>query len=210
MGFLTLSVLFLAEKITVRIYKGKLGKTHGLSRTLERAAQEGRDSQLSLYVFPDPLPDALCLRSLGSQGTILVSQGLLSILNEQELRAVLRRCMKKVSHPGIYFLSFYTVLSIIILKLAPRSWADLIFSGKPLTRLDEFKLSPGTGILFVILFPLIQMLLDLSRLPFPKSNSKRPDSFEEPYLTALQKISKSNRIFKMSQGLRSFSVFQHN
>lgn len=184
----------LSEKILIHlIYRAKLSTDMGLSHTLKMAQRaSGTKSQRlpQIYVFSDPFPEAVHLKSLGSGGAIILSQGFLSILNEQELRFILGSCLKRNDQPGQILRGICSIFCALVIAPAPKSWVKLVFSGVSLTQLEEFDLSPFSAIGFLILFPMIRLFSRLGDLSF----IFKTENMNTSHISAIQKLEQAYRI----------------
>lgn len=103
-GLSFLFVLSLSEWGTLRLYRGQLPRSFGLRNSYEMAQSESPDSLKSrpaLMLYPDPVPNVFVLRSLFGKGLFLLSDGFISILDEEELRFVLRGAIKHLGRPEV-------------------------------------------------------------------------------------------------------------
>jgi hypothetical protein len=202
-GFTMLVCAFYAERSILHAYRAKEESPKGLVRSIQLAMKDENLPTPRLSVFADPSPNILVVRSLGGKGSILMSQGLIALLNEEELRAVLSWCSFRLKQRGIVFQSFCSVLAIWILSLAPTSWVSLVFSGRTLSRDEERTLSPISAVGFLILFPIARFFFRLGR---PIQTSLRPADFGVGYSTAMQKIAQSISIWGPSRSQVGFPL----
>lgn len=184
-GAMILGIAAFSERAMRRAYRANSTPPKGLQKTLQMAA--GKRKQLPLIsVFADPVPNALVIRSLGGNGSLLLSQGLITLLNERELRAILELCLKRLDSTGITFQSFCKILAVWSLSFSPRPWVSLVFSGRTLSLKEEKLLSPVSAIGFLILFPLARFLTKLGRSP---THEAEFNGVDEIYSAALEKAS---------------------
>jgi hypothetical protein len=177
----------------------------GLHRSLEIVMEGEGGATPRFAVFEDPSPNAMVARSLGGTGLILVSRGLIALLNEHELRAVLSLCVKRTREPGIRFRSFCALLMVWMLALAPRPWVDLVFAGRPLARSEELRLSPVSAIAFLIFFPVSRFFLSAGR---PVRQELDPDSYAgEAWSSAAHKISQSISMWGPTKSPGAFFLY---
>lgn len=162
-----LSVASKAEELVLRELSGNTGIPDGLSRTFSlmirdlrygSGATEGA-ALPELAVYPDPLPNAVVVRSLGKPGLILLSEGLLRNGEEKELRAILRYGVLRSAAPDWVFTSLCAVLAAKVFRKVPQEWARLFYSGRESGAHQASHLEPGGFLLFSIFFPLLQLLL---------------------------------------------------
>lgn len=129
----------------------------GLLNSLERVAYQ-KDFKKRLpriLILIDPAPQVLTVKSAWSSGTIIVSQGVFSALNEDDLRACLAECLKKIQSPESVISSVCTWINSAIYRLFPRGWSKLLIEGLSLSRQD---LDLTGFVLFLIYYPWIRVL----------------------------------------------------
>lgn len=136
MAVLVLS--FLIELLAIKIQKASSVIPRGLDKSLEFSAVAlHKDKSLNqtrlprLFVFSDPLSYALVVKSLGGNGVLLLSQGLVTSSNEQELRKVLKTCLLELQQSGIVTESFFSIMGLGLFRLIPSPWVRFLQSGKP-------------------------------------------------------------------------------
>jgi heat shock protein HtpX len=186
-----------AEVGILKAYQAHLSPPKGLARSLDLVAF-GKEKRMPKFsVFSDPSPHIWVVRSLGGSGRVILSQGLVSLLNEEELRAMIAWSMFRLNERGIVFQSFCSVMAVWLLNLAPRPWVNLVFAGRVLSKSDEKSLHPNTFIGFLILFPLARFLLLLGK---PTTMHPLPDVNSSTYSAVLQKISRAVSIWGPSHG----------
>jgi hypothetical protein len=123
-----------------------------------------------ILIFTDPFPTAIVARSLGGQGTIILSQGLFALLKEPELLEAIAMCQLRLKDQGLVFQSLCTVYSLIVLKLVPNSWAKLIFIGRLSDQNLEPELNPISTLSFMILYPWMRFFGRIGNLPHQSRN----------------------------------------
>lgn len=210
LGFATFVLVLCSigsEHGIVRTYGVQSSLSPGLKRTLELVAAQSRRKAPNLVVYADPSPNAMVVRSLGSKGTILISQGLASLLSEEELRAVLRWCIYRVQQPTLVLNSICSYFLLLVLFFAPKSWIDLAFAGRTLSDDEEATLSARSAAGFLVVFPMIRYLNRLSK-PLKRKRKAPSPNFGLSYLTAIQKIVQAIQIWGPSKkyGLVSLSL----
>jgi hypothetical protein len=181
------------ELILAKLYGSSSDIPQGLTRSLELVFDSNSRRPLPrLLVFRDPSPNTLIVKSLTGSGTILLSQGMIALLNEEELRAILELCIIRLDEPGIIFQSFCSTLALGILKFAPRAWSNLAFTGRALSKDEERLLSPLSSIGFLILLPIAHNLVNIGRIPVKNRSSIQ---LAGPYSVAMQKVAQAVHIW---------------
>lgn len=132
-----------------------------------------------IEVYADPSLNALVARSIfGGPGRIFLSQGLLSNLEERELRAVIFECEVRLRLSGLKRRTLAAVLAHRLLGKAPGFWAEALLAGKSVP-------APRSGIRvawqlvgFVMLLPTIRWLITRSPLQVTAPTSEPPGSLD--------------------------------
>jgi Zn-dependent protease with chaperone function len=97
--------LFLPEWAIARLLHGQVPRTHGLRNSYERAHRASggaRGRRPALITYPDPVPNVFVVRSITGSGMILLSDGLISLLDESEMHFVLSRAIRHLQSPEVF------------------------------------------------------------------------------------------------------------
>jgi Zn-dependent protease with chaperone function len=101
--------LFLPEWGMAKLLHGQVPRTHGLRNSYERAHRANiaaggrrRSRRPSLITYPDPVPNVFVVRSITGSGMILLSDGLISLLDESEMNFVLSRAIRHLRTPEVF------------------------------------------------------------------------------------------------------------
>jgi heat shock protein HtpX len=108
-----------------------------------------------LWVLPEPSPNAFATGRNPSHSSVAVSAGLLDIMSDQELEAVIAHELAHIKHRDILISSIAATLAAAITGLARMAF---FFGG----RRDEEDSSPAAGILFMILAPISALLIQMA------------------------------------------------
>jgi hypothetical protein len=154
-------VAFHAEKGILKIYRVRAEAPQGVRQSLARVLARLGGEAPRVLSFSDPAPQALVVRSLGSVGSILLSEGLLGALNEEELRELLAASVLRLRGRGIRFQSLCAWLAHWTLELAPSSWVALLFGE---LRWHE-KLGAVGALSFMTTFTAAKFFVGLGRIP---------------------------------------------
>lgn len=147
------------ESIIGRMHGAHTPGPAGIGHSLERTLRDLGPGYAvpKIRVFADPSPNAFVARSWFGSGTVFLSQGLLTLLAESELRAVLRQAVLRLSSPGWTTRSFGAVLASLLLSRAPRGWVQAALGGKPASVTVPPRMAPSGLFGFVILCALARM-----------------------------------------------------
>ena len=156
---------FSAEKIVALSHNAGSETPPGLQRTLARVLEQGGVPPArapKLLVFPDPAANAAIARSLGSNGLILISQGLISQMSEQELRSVIHHCIIACQPTEAAVTSICAVLASGALRLAPKRWVELTLQSNSSRGIRSGSdLGPLGAIAFLFFLPVAQIFVKL-------------------------------------------------
>jgi Zn-dependent protease with chaperone function len=97
--------IFLPEWGIARLLRGQVPRTHGLRNSYEKAHRSsgrGRGRRPALITYPDPVPNVFVVRSITGSGMILLSDGLISLLDESEMHFVLSRAIRHLNSPEVF------------------------------------------------------------------------------------------------------------
>lgn len=157
---------FSIERIVRRAVGAFRAPPQGLLRTLERSLERAPFPAPQLLVYEDPSPNALILRSLrsgrswGGSGTLLVSQGLIQHLSEEELREVFKYSARLAIQPEALLRSYVAVAMCLLLRFAPDAWIKMVWAGRPGSRLRRRtdRLTPASFLEFILVLPWVRGL----------------------------------------------------
>jgi hypothetical protein len=152
---------FRAEAGISKAYRARRGTATGAARSLDRVLSGVGGPAPEVRAFADPSARALVVRSLGSPGLILLSEGLLGVLTEEELRQLLRESVSRLRSRGMVLQGVCAWLAHGALSCAPRGWVELLF-GK--LRWQE-RLNPLSAICFLLVLAAARFFVALGRAP---------------------------------------------
>jgi heat shock protein HtpX len=162
----------------------------------DRLAAQYHVPKPRVYVSPDPSPNAFATGRNPRHASICVNQGLLQILNQEELYGVLAHEFAHVKNRDILISSVVAVLAGAITLLASIAQWGLFFGGQ-----DEENQSPLGLIgvlLFVILGPIAALLIQLaiSRSREYEADHTGAEVSHDPLAlaSALRKLQRANEI----------------
>jgi Zn-dependent protease with chaperone function len=130
-----------------------------LTRSLAAVCYERGETPPSVAFFRDPAPQILAVKSLRSEGTIFVSQGLIAVLDEEELRDILQQTLGRLQSPDMLVRSLAATLAIRALRISPPAWVSLFFGGQTLAFQQASQGSALSFIRFSILLPWVRFFL---------------------------------------------------
>ncbi len=118
-----------SDKLVLKRYNAKEvteNQAHGLFEIVERLAQRAGTPMPRVYIIPDSIPNAFATGRNPSHAAVAVTEGLLSLLNENEIEGVLAHEMSHVKH---YDILIGTVAATIAGAIALLAQFGMFFRG---------------------------------------------------------------------------------
>lgn len=134
-----------------------LAEAPKLYRMTERLARKADIPMPRLYVIPDPQPNAFATGRNPEQGVVAVNEGLLQILDDQEVEGVIAHEIAHIKHRDTLTMAIVASLAGAVMTLVNLAQWAVIFGGE-----DE-EGGPGLAELFVaaLVAPLAATLIQL-------------------------------------------------
>ncbi len=157
------SSYFFSDKIALAMYSAKPVTREELPRVyqvVERMTQRIGLPMPKIYVIPTDSPNAFATGRNPTHASVAVTQGILSLLDDEELEGVLAHELGHVRNRDILTSSVAATLAGAITLLARMGfWASLFSGGDSRDRRDGGGL---TALLMIILAPIAAMLIQLA------------------------------------------------
>jgi len=166
-----------------------------LYEVMERLAAKANLPVPKLYVVPDAAPNAFATGRNPRHASVAVTEGLLQLMNDDELEGVIAHELSHVRNYDILISSIAATIAGAITYLARMGyWANLFGYGG---RDDDREGGGISGILMLILAPIAAMLLQLgiSRQREYSADATGARMVGQPYglISALQKLGAYNK-----------------
>src|SRR5437867_208233 len=144
-----------SDKIVLRMYRAQeVGPGHRLYDTVARLAQRASLPQPRVYVIPDASPNAFATGRNPQHAAVAATEGILQVLNDEELEGVLSHELAHVKHRDILISSVAATAAAAIMMI---SRLAMFFGG---SRSDDREGSnPFALIATIILAPIAAMLI---------------------------------------------------
>ena len=168
-----------------------------LYQVMERLAAKTNVPVPKLYVVPDMAPNAFATGRNPSHASVAVTQGLLQIMNDDELEGVIAHELSHVRNYDILTSSIAATLAGAITYLASMGKWAMIFGGYGGNRDDDRGGAGLSALLMIFLAPFAALLLQLflSRTREYAADETGARMVGQPYglISALQKLGAYNR-----------------
>jgi heat shock protein HtpX len=155
-----------SDKIVLRMYNAQeVGPDHPLSRIVARLTQRAGLPVPRVYVIPTLSPNAFATGRNPQHAAVAATEGILRLLDEQELEGVLAHELTHVKHRDILISSIAATLAATIMMVARMAQFAAFFGGG---RDDDRGGSNPIALLAMMIFGplaavLIQMAISRSR-----------------------------------------------
>lgn len=190
---------FFSDKIALMSSGAKPVTREQLPRlyaVMERLAAKATLPVPKLYVVPDAAPNAFATGRNPRHASVAVTQGLLELMNDDELEGVIAHELSHVRNYDILISSIAATIAGAIFHLATMGRWAMIFGGWGGER-DDRDGGGITAILMLILAPIAAMLLQLglSRQREYSADSTGARMVGNPYglISALEKLGAYNK-----------------
>jgi len=153
---------FFSDKIALAMYRARPASREELPRayaTVERLTQKIGIPMPKIYVIPTDSPNAFATGRNPRHASVAVTQGILDLLNDEELEGVLAHELGHVNNRDILISSVAATVAGAITYLANVAKWGMIFGG--LQRDDRDRGGGLAGLLMLFLAPVAAMLIQL-------------------------------------------------
>jgi heat shock protein HtpX len=146
-----------SDKIVLRMYNAtEVGPGHRLFDTVDRLAKRAGLPQPRCYVIPDASPNAFATGRDPQHAAVAATEGVLRLLNDDELEGVLGHELAHVKHRDILISSVAATLAAAIMMI---SRFAMFFGGSGSGRDDRQGSNPFALLATIILAPVAAMLI---------------------------------------------------
>jgi len=168
-----------------------------LYEVMERLAAKAGLPMPKLYVIPEPAPNAFATGRNPQHASVAVTQGLLELMNDEELEGVIAHELSHVRNYDILTSSIAATIAGAITYLASMGRWAMIFGGYGRDRDDDRGGGGLAALLMVFLAPFAALMLQLflSRTREYSADETGARMVGQPYglISALQKLGAYNQ-----------------
>jgi heat shock protein HtpX len=135
------------------------GEALNLHRLVEELALRAQMPKPKLYKIPDPAPNAFATGRDQNHAAVAVTEGILQLLDEHELRGVLAHELSHIKNRDILVGTVAAVMAGAISMLANMAHWGMVFGGRSE---DEEGSHPIVALLMIIVAPLAALLVQMA------------------------------------------------
>ena len=152
-----------SDKIVLRMYGAKeisADEAPTLHRIIQDLTLRARMPMPKLYLIPQEAPNAFATGRDEKHAAVAVTEGILAILNEKELRGVLAHELSHIKNRDILIGTIAATMAGAISMLANMAHWGMIFGGRSSD--DRGGGHPIVALLMIIIAPLAAMLVQMA------------------------------------------------
>src|SRR5262252_3242351 len=195
-----------SDKIVLRMYRAtEVGPDHRLTQIVTRLAEKAGLPQPRCYIIPDPSPNAFATGRNPRHAAVAATEGILQILNDDELAGVLGHELAHVKHRDILTSSVAATMAGAIMMVARMAFW---FGG---SRNDREGGNPILGIAMMLLAPmaagLIQMAISRSREYDADAGGAAIAGSPDGLVSALRKIEAGSKMIPLDASPATAHMF---
>jgi heat shock protein HtpX len=168
-----------------------------LYEVMERLSAKARLPMPKLYVIPEPAPNAFATGRNPMHASVAVTQGLLELMNDEELEGVIAHELSHVRNYDILTSSIAATIAAAITYLASMGRWAMLFGGYGRDRDDDRSGGGLAALLMIFLAPFAALMLQLflSRTREFSADETGARMVGQPYglISALQKLGAYNQ-----------------
>jgi len=168
-GFLIAAVMnfgsyWFSDKLVLRMYRAQeVGPGHRLFGIVERLSRQALLPMPKVYVIPDASPNAFATGRNPSHAAVAATEGILQILNDNELEGVIAHELAHVKHRDILISSVAATIAAAIMFAARTAQFAAMFGGYGGRGDDRDRGNNPIALLAtIILAPIAAMLIQMA------------------------------------------------
>ncbi|RPI55487.1 MAG: protease HtpX [Acidobacteria bacterium] len=147
-----------SDKIVLKMYRAQeVGADHRLSILTRRLATQASLPMPKVYVIPDMSPNAFATGRNPNHAAVAATEGIMRLLNDQELEGVLAHELAHVKHRDILISSVAATIAAAIMMMARMAQFAAMFGGS--SRDDRGGSNPIALLATIIFAPLAAMMI---------------------------------------------------
>jgi len=209
---MNLGAYWFSDKVVLKMYRAREvepSQAPGLYQMVERLAQKSGLPTPKVYVIPQDSPNAFATGRNPEHAVVAVTQGILRLMNDEELEGVLAHELSHVKNRDMLIGSIAATLAGAIMMLASMARWAAIFGG---IGRDDDEGGGIFGLLFMmILAPIAALLIQMaiSRTCEYKADASAAQLTGTPYglAHALEKLGKATQQIPMQANPSTAHMF---
>ena len=159
-GVMNFVSYWFSDKIVLKMYRAQeVGPEHKLSIMTRRLATHAGLPMPKVYVIPDASPNAFATGRNPNHAAVAATEGIMRLLNDQELEGVIAHELAHVKHRDILISSVAATAAAAIMMIARMAQFAAMFGGAASSRDERGGSNPIAMLATIILAPIAAMLI---------------------------------------------------
>jgi heat shock protein HtpX len=202
---MNIGMYWFSDRIVLRMYNARevtpfeAPALHGLVHELAKRADMPMPK---IYIIPEATPNAFATGRNPDHGSVAVTQGLLSILNREQLKGVIAHELGHIRHRDTLIMVVAATIAGALSHLANMAMWGTLIGGT--SESEEQEHPAGVGLLGLLVAPiaatLIQMAISRAREYLADEAGGRISGNPLALAEALRKLEHSRHVIPMQQG----------
>ena len=195
-----------SDKLVLKMYKAQPAtkkEYSNLHKMVEEISHRAKIPKPKLYIVPDKNANAFATGRDPKHAVVAVTQGILELLNEEELKGVLAHEISHIKNRDMLISTIAAVIAGAISYLAFMARWAAIFGGRGDGRNSNIVELLALSILAPIMALIIRMAISRSREFIADETSARLTGEPKHLASALQKLEDNSRKLPMRMGNQS-------
>ena len=196
------SMYWWSDKIVLWMYKAKeLPKNHPINRIVKEVADKAGLPMPKTYMIESATPNAFATGRSPKHSAVAVTNGILTLLDEKELKGVIAHELSHVKNRDTLIQTVAAVIAGIISYVASMArWAAIFGGGNQDDRGNNWLSLLVLTIITPLIAVMLQLALSRTREYMADEGSAKIMHDGKPLSSALRKLEKGNAIRPFRQG----------
>ena len=203
---MNLGAYWFSDKLVLATYRARpLPEEEApvVHRIVEELAEAAPMPKPKIYLIPSQAPNAFATGRSPRHAVVAVTQGILELLSDEELKGVLGHELSHVQHRDILISSIAATIAGAISMLSSMARWSLMFGGSRRDRREEGGANPLVLLIMAIVAPIAALLIQLA-----VSRSREYDADEEGAHLTKNPLYLASALRKLEAGVRHIPMLE--
>lgn len=186
---------FFSDKIILALYRAKpLRKQHWIYKEVEKLAKKANIPTPKVYISPFPIANAFATGRNPKNGTIVLTEKIIDMLNKDELIGVISHEISHIKNRDILIATIASVIAGIVMYIAAIARTQLLFGERENRNIVTLIALIIVAIIAPLAALLIQLAISRTREFLADESGAKLMGDPKPLANALIKLEKQEKI----------------